>query len=151
MSKVVFNCPSCGAAITKDAAPLPTVDMIIYDEEANGIVLVKRRYPPLGWALPGGFVDYSEKVEDAAQREAMEETGLDVSIEGLVGVFSDPARDPRKHTISTVFWGKASNPDAIKGSDDAAEACFFSLNNLPEPIVFDHKEMIEKFLILLKK
>lgn len=148
MSKVLFTCPVCGAELTKDAAPLPTADMVIYDK-ARGIVLVRRRYPPPGWALPGGFVDYGERVEEAARREALEETGLDVSIEGLVGVFSDPARDPRKHTISTVFWGTALNPDELKGSDDAAEARFFPLDALPEPIAFDHREIIEKFLALI--
>lgn len=150
MSKVIFSCPSCGAELTKDAAPLPTADMVIYDE-ARGIVLVKRRYPPLGWALPGGFVDYGEKVEDAARREAMEETNLDVPISGLVGVFSDPARDPRKHTISTVFWGRPNNPGDIKGGDDAAEAMFFPPDKLPEAIVFDHKQIIDIFLSLLKR
>lgn len=150
MSKVLFSCPSCGAELTKDAAPLPTADMIIYDE-ARGIVLVKRRYPPLGWALPGGFVDYGERVEDAARREAQEETGLLVDIAGLVGVFSDPARDARKHTISTVFWGRARNPEAVQGGDDAAEARFFPVNALPSPIAFDHKDILEKFLALLDR
>lgn len=150
MPKVMFTCPSCGAELTKDAAPLPTVDMVIYDE-ARGIVLVKRRYPPLGWALPGGFVDYGEKVEDAARREALEETGLIVPIKGLVGVFSDPARDQRKHTISTVFWGVAKNPEGLQGGDDAAEARFFPLDALPEQIAFDHKDIIVAFLALIKK
>lgn len=149
MSKVLFKCPVCGAELTKDAAPLPTVDMVIYDGE-RGVVLVKRRYPPLGWALPGGFVDYGERVEDAARREAREETCLDVTIEGLVGVFSDPARDPRKHTISTVFWGRPANPEAICGADDAAEARFFRLAALPEPVVFDHAKIIDKFIGLIK-
>lgn len=150
MSKLLFSCPSCGVELTREPAPLPTADMVIYDEE-RGIVLVKRRYPPLGWALPGGFVDYGEKVEDAARREAMEETGLDVPISGLVGVFSDPARDKRKHTISTVFWGRPNNPEAIKGGDDAAEARFFPLGALPESIAFDHKEIIDIFITQVKK
>lgn len=150
MSKVIFRCPQCDAELTKDAAPLPTVDMVIYSEGC-GIVLVKRRYPPLGWALPGGFVDYGEKVEDAAVREALEETCLHVPVSGLVGVFSDPARDPRKHTISTVFWGSPNNPEDIKGSDDAAEARFFRLNKLPDQIVFDHKQIIECFIALIKR
>lgn len=150
MSKVLFQCPACGVELTRDAAPLPTVDMVIYNESINSIVLIKRRYPPLGWALPGGFVDYMETVEDAARREAREETCLDVEIEGLVGVFSDPARDQRKHTISTAFWGTPHNAAEIKGSDDAAEACFFTLNNLPEPVVFDHLQIIHRFIALIK-
>ena len=124
--------------------------MVIYNESNSSIVLVKRRYPPLGWALPGGFVDYMETVEDAARRETLEETCLDVEIKGLVGVFSDPARDPRKHTISTVFWGTPNNIEDIKGSDDAAEARFFELGTLPEHIVFDHLQMINKFIALIK-
>ncbi len=144
MSAIIFTCPHCGKELTKDAAPLPTVDMIIYDA-ALGIVLVERRYQPHGWALPGGFVDYGETVEKAAVREALEETGLHVAINGLVGVYSDPARDARKHTISTVFWGSASNPGDVAGHDDARNAKFFPLRALPEPIAFDHAKIIKDF------
>jgi 8-oxo-dGTP diphosphatase len=113
-----------------------------------GLALVRRRYPPLGWALPGGFVDYGETVERAAVRETLEETSLHVDIKGLVGVYSDPARDPRKHTISTVFWGQAADPEQIKGGDDAREAKFFQFEALPDPIVFDHRLIIEDFRTL---
>ena len=130
--------------------PLPTVDMVIHDDE-RGIVLVKRRFPPPGWALPGGFVDYGETVENAAIREAKEETRLDVEIKGLLGVYSDPARDPRKHTISVVFWGKCSNPDEIEGGDDAGEAAFFRLDELPSPLAFDHALIVSDFMEILRK
>jgi 8-oxo-dGTP diphosphatase len=119
--------------------------MVIYDRE-RGIVLVKRRFPPLGWALPGGFVEYGESVETAAVREAKEETGLDVELKGLVGVYSDPRRDLRKHTISTVFWGECAFSQAPSAGDDAAEALFFRLEELPEPLAFDHAEIINDFL-----
>jgi 8-oxo-dGTP diphosphatase len=123
--------------------------MIVYEPGA-GIVLIRRRYPPLGWALPGGFVDYGESVEEAARREALEETSLETDIKGLLGVYSDPARDPRRHTISTVFWGRTNNPEKIKGGDDAGEAVFFPLDALPSPLVFDHARIINDFAALLR-
>jgi 8-oxo-dGTP diphosphatase len=123
--------------------------MLIYDRRAAAIVLVGRRFAPLGWALPGGFVEYGETVEAAARREALEETSLRVQIKGLLGVYSDPARDARGHAISTVFWGKADNPEQIQGGDDAGEARFFALNALPAPIVFDHARIIDEFVALI--
>lgn len=130
-------CPCCGRYRT----PSPTVDVVIYDV-ARGIVLVKRKNEPFGWALPGGFVDYGESVERAAIREAKEETGLVVTLTGLVGVYSDPARDPRRHTISTVFSAEPANPEDIAGGDDAEDARFFPLDALPQNIVFDHNKII---------
>lgn len=129
--------------------PYPTVDIIIHDEK-RGIVLVKRKNPPHGWALPGGFVDYGESVEQAAIREAKEETSLDVLLRGLVGVYSDPKRDPRFHTISIVFYATTATPDAVHGRDDAAEASFFSLSALPV-LVFDHQKIVEDFISSQKK
>ncbi|MBI5342336.1 MAG: NUDIX hydrolase, partial [Deltaproteobacteria bacterium] len=85
--------------------PVPTVDVII--EVGDRIVLVQRKYPPPGWAIPGGFIDAGETAQDAAVREAMEETGLRVTLTALLGVYSDPKRDKRKHTISTVYIGTA--------------------------------------------
>lgn len=130
--------------------PFPTVDIVIYDDK-RGIVLVERKFEPLGWALPGGFVDYGESVEHAAVREAKEETCLDVELEELLGVYSDPARDPRKHTMSVVFTAKALNTADLAGADDAADARFFSLTALPEPLAFDHAKIIADFVELLDK
>jgi len=117
------------------APPRPTVDVII--EIGGGIVLVRRKNPPPGWALPGGFVDGGESVATAARREAREETGLDVELVELLGVYSDPSRDPRGfYTISTVFIGRADGEP--KGGDDAAEARIFPAEALPPDIAFDH-------------
>jgi 8-oxo-dGTP diphosphatase len=124
---------------------VPTVDVVIYHPQ-RGVVLVKRKNPPFGWALPGGFVEYGETVERAAVREAWEETALQVRLTGLLGVYSDPARDSRMHTISTVFTGVAENPDAVRGGDDAQEARFFALDALPEILAFDHGGILKDFV-----
>ena len=121
--------------------PFPTVDIII--EVEGGIVLIERKNPPYGWAIPGGFVDYGEKVEDAAVREAREETGLDVTLTMLLGVYSDPARDPRSHTISTVFVATADGQPVA--DDDAADAGVFTEATLPGNIVFDHREILADY------
>ncbi|MDP6943238.1 MAG: NUDIX hydrolase [Myxococcota bacterium] len=124
--------------------PYPTVDVII--EMAPGeIVLIRRRNPPHGWALPGGFVDYGERLEDAAVREVKEETGLDVTLTRQLHTYSDPARDPRKHTITTVFTGTASGTPV--GDDDAAEARVFSVDDLPSPLCFDHGDILEDWIL----
>lgn len=122
--------------------PTPTVDILIIKDEK--IVLVKRRNAPLGWALPGGFVDEGESVEHAAIREAKEETGLDVHLDALFYVYSDPKRDARQHTMSTVFVAHAAG-DPV-GDDDAEEAAWYPLNSLPEPICFDHATIISDYL-----
>lgn len=122
-------------------APLPTVDVVI--EIDGGIVLIERRNPPHGWALPGGFVDVGESVEDAARREMREETTLDVTLTALLGVYSDPARDARGHTISTVFVGRATGRP--KADDDAANVGVFSEQNLPSPLVFDHARIVADY------
>jgi 8-oxo-dGTP diphosphatase len=122
--------------------PRLTVDAII--EIDGGIVLVRRRYPPLGWALPGGFVDLGETVAAAARREAREETGLDVELTALLGVYSDPQRDPRGfHTVSAVFVGRATGVPVA--ADDAAEARVFPLDGLPADIPFDHPLIITDY------
>ena len=122
--------------------PLATVDIII--ENGEGIVLVRRRNPPLGWALPGGFVDRGESVAQAARREAKEETGLDVELTELLGVYSDPKRDPRGlFTISTVFVGRAGGQPV--GGDDAADARVVALDALPPDIAFDHPTMLADY------
>ena len=120
--------------------PLPTVDVII-ETEPGTVVLIRRRNPPHGWALPGGFVDYGERLEDAARREAKEETGLDVTLGRQFHTYSDPRRDPRHHTITTVYLGKAEGTPV--GADDAVEARVFSLDALPTPLCFDHGDILE--------
>jgi ADP-ribose pyrophosphatase YjhB (NUDIX family) len=121
--------------------PIPTVDIII--EYIKGIVLIKRKNPPEGWALPGGFVDYGESLEAAAAREAKEETGLEVELVRQFHTYSDPKRDPRHHTITTVFIAKAKGK-AVAG-DDAQEIGIFRKDNLPEQIVFDHRDIINEY------
>jgi ADP-ribose pyrophosphatase YjhB (NUDIX family) len=121
--------------------PFPTVDIII--EVEGGIVLIERKNPPHGWAIPGGFVDYGETVEAAAVREAKEETGLDVRLTGLLGVYSDPSRDPRHHTISTVFFASATGQPIA--DDDAVDAGVFTEDTLPNDIVFDHREILADY------
>jgi len=117
------------------------VDVII--ECQGGIVLVRRANPPHGWALPGGFVDLGETVEDAARREAREETGLEVELGRQFHVYSAPSRDPRGHTVSVVFLGRAHGTPV--GADDAAEARVFRREELPDPIVFDHAAILEDY------
>lgn len=121
--------------------PVPTVDVII--EVGDRIVLIRRGHPPPGWALPGGFIDGGEKAQEAAVREALEETGMRVTLTDLLGVYSDPARDPRRHTISSVYIGKAEGTPS--GGDDAAEARLFSENDLPSPLAFDHAQILADY------
>lgn len=120
--------------------PTPTVDLLI-ETRPGTLVLVARKHAPLGWALPGGFVDYGETLEAAAVREAKEETGLDVTLLRQLHTYSDPARDPRQHTVTTVFVACAEG--APVGGDDAAEARVFALDALPAPLAFDHAAIIE--------
>jgi len=146
--KTKKKCPKCGAEIEGYLNPLPTVDIII-ELRGKGILLIKRKNFPMGWAIPGGFVDYGESVEDAAIREAKEETGLDVKLIRQLHTYSKPDRDPRHHAISTVFIAKArGNPSA---ADDAAEVGIFTMDNLPSPLVFDHKEILADYFKLKKK
>lgn len=123
--------------------PLPTVDCII-ELPGERIVLIRRKNPPLGWALPGGFVDVGERLDLAAVREAREETGLDVQLVEQFFTYSDPSRDPRKHTISTVFIGRAQGEPV--GADDAAEARTFPLEALPKELCFDHGTILADYL-----
>ena len=111
--------------------------------ECSGIVLIKRRNPPPGWALPGGFVDVGETVEEAAVREAAEETGLQVELVRQFHVYSDPSRDDRGHTVSVVFVGRASGTP--QAASDAAEARVFAADALPDQIAFDHAEILADY------
>lgn len=125
--------------MSKPVTPLLTVDIIILVE--GKLVLIQRMNPPYQgqWALPGGFVDVGETVEDAATREAKEETGLDVELNGLAGVFSDPNRDPRGHTVSVCFT--ATGYGSLEASSDARDAALFDPDDLP-PLAFDHGKII---------
>ena len=125
--------------------PFPTVDIIIEIENSKkkGIVLIERKNPPYGWAIPGGFVDYGESLEQAAVREAKEETSLKIKIIRQFHTYSDPDRDPRHHTISTVFIATASGKP--KGRDDAISAKIFSRDEIPLNLAFDHKKIIEDY------
>jgi len=132
-----MQCPSCGASLSVYRNPAPTVDIII--ETEGGIVLIERKNPPFGWALPGGFVDYGESFEDAARREAAEETGLAVELQLQLHTYSDPNRDARQHTASTVFVATASGRPTA--ADDAQRADVFFQDALP-PLVFDHERIV---------
>ena len=121
--------------------PRLTVDVVVRRRgQADQVLLVRRRHPPHGWALPGGFVEYGESVEQAAVREALEETGLRVSLTRQFHVYSDPSRDPRGHTVSVVFLGEADGEPA--GGDDAAEARWVDLARLPSDLAFDHGRIL---------
>ncbi|MBN2040991.1 MAG: NUDIX hydrolase [Spirochaetes bacterium] len=129
--------------------PVPTVDIIIElndknPEQERKIVLIKRRNPPYGWALPGGFVDYGESLENAAVREAKEETSLEVNLIRQFHTYSDPGRDPRQHTISTVFIGTSQG--IPEGKDDALEARIFNTADLPDEFAFDHKQILNDYI-----
>ncbi|WP_167127323.1 MULTISPECIES: NUDIX domain-containing protein [Nitratidesulfovibrio] len=148
-------CPHCGGPVVMYRNPPPTVDILIH-EPGRGIVLIRRRNEPPGWALPGGFIDYGESAEAAAVREAREETGLDVELTGLVGVYSEPGRDPRHHTLSVVYAAQvrggavatsaAGTFAAPVAGDDAADARFFAPDDLPQPMAFDHAKIIADWL-----
>jgi ADP-ribose pyrophosphatase YjhB (NUDIX family) len=141
MMKKELVCTKCGLVMITYKNPLPTVDIVI--KNRGGIVLIKRKNPPFGWALPGGFVDYGESVEQAAVREAREETSLDVSNLKLLGVYSAPDRDPRYHTISTVFV--ADSMGTPKAGDDASELQVFVREDLPSALAFDHGKILQDF------
>ncbi len=135
------TCPHCGGVVITYRNPIPTADIII--RVSNGVVLIKRKNPPHGWALPGGFIDYGESAEHAAVREAREETSLDVSNLKLFGVYSAPDRDPRHHTLTVVFT--AESTETPKAGDDAAEIGVFSRESLPTPIAFDHAKILQDY------
>lgn len=140
-----MNCPYCGKAI-QPQNPLLTVDVII--ETQGGIVLIERKNPPLGWALPGGFVDYGESLEAAAAREAMEETGLRLGDLQQFHTYSAPDRDPRHHTVSTVFTARASGSPVA--GDDAGHAAVYTKDSLP-PLVFDHGTILNDYFAAFGK
>lgn len=136
-----FVCPVCGNVTERYKNPYPTADVIV--EIKGKILLIKRGNPPYGWAIPGGFIDYGEKAEDAARREIREEAGIEITDLEQFHVYSDPSRDPRFHTLTVVFTAKSD--DTPKAGDDAAETGLFDMGNLPSPIVFDHSEILKDY------
>ena len=135
-------CPHCLKPVEKYRNPFPTVDIIIQMSK-GGIVLIKRKNPPYGWALPGGFVDYGESLESAAVREAEEETSLKVELLYQLGAYSDPARDPRYHTISIVFVARATGEP--RAADDAEDVGIFYRHSLPDHLTFDHEMILQDY------
>ncbi len=127
--------------------PLLAADIIIElaDRPERPIVLIERRNPPPGWAIPGGFVDVGESIEQAALREAQEETALEVTLITLLGVYSDPQRDARGHTASAVYVAVAQGTP--RAQDDAAAVGVFSPENLPANLAFDHRRVLADYLV----
>lgn len=145
-------CPHCGKPVFAYRNPFPTVDILIEMPlppgqgtpcQRTGVVLIRRKNPPYGWAIPGGFVDYGETLEAAAVREALEETSLKVEIQALLGAYSDPERDPRHHTISVVFIARGRG--SPRASDDAAAIGVFDRTSLPVPLAFDHEKILKDY------
>jgi 8-oxo-dGTP diphosphatase len=137
------RCPKCGYVLRRYRNPTPTVDIII-EIPVRGLVLIDRANPPRGWALPGGFVNYGESLEDAARREALEETGLMVDLLGQFHTYSDPQRDPRQHNLSTVFVARADGTP--QAADDARNLGVFAPEGLPLELAFDHAQILADYL-----
>jgi ADP-ribose pyrophosphatase YjhB (NUDIX family) len=135
------KCPQCGYVTRRHKNPVPTVDIII--ELKAGLVLIERAKPPYGWALPGGFVEYGESLEEAAVREAEEETGLKVTLLGQLHTYSDPGRDPRQHTITTVYVAHAAGEP--RAATDAAGLAIFAPRDLPADLAFDHNRILADY------
>ncbi len=145
MARYTIKCPKCQNEVEVYRNPIPTVDIII-EIASKGIVLIKRKNPPYGWAIPGGFVDYGESLETAALREAKEETNLDVKLIRQFQTYSDPGRDPRHHSISTVYIAKADG--ILQAKDDAIEIGIFTESNLPDEMAFDHRSILSDYFKL---
>ncbi len=136
------KCPHCGKEIERYLHPYPTVDIIIKMGN-GGIILIKRKNPPFGWALPGGFVDYGESLEAAAVREAKEETSLEITLTYQFHTYSNPKRDSRKHTITTVFIAKSGGEPVA--ADDAQEIGVFTKDKIPQALAFDHGDILRDY------
>jgi ADP-ribose pyrophosphatase YjhB (NUDIX family) len=132
-------CPHCGRTLDWFEQPRLTVDAVVRNAEGE-VLLIERKHEPRGWALPGGFVDRGETLEQAVARELEEETGLRATDVRQFHTYSDPARDPRHHTVSTVFLVRGEG--ALRAGDDAARARFFPLHALPTPLAFDHAAIL---------
>ncbi|CCE24452.1 NUDIX domain-containing protein [Methylotuvimicrobium alcaliphilum] len=129
----------------KPITPLLAADALIQliDRPGRPFVLIERANPPFGWAIPGGFVDIGETVEHAAIREAREETGLDVRLTALLGIYSNPQRDPRNHTVTAVYIAEASGTP--KADDDAKNLDIFTFDTLPAELAFDHAQVLADY------
>jgi 8-oxo-dGTP diphosphatase len=132
--------------MARPVTPQIAADVIVEltDRPGRPIILIERLYPPYGWAIPGGFVDIGETVEHAARREALEEIGLEVRLEALLGIYSDPSRDSRGHTVTAVYAATASGQPVA--ADDAKTVKIADIDDLPAPLVFDHAEVLADYL-----
>ena len=137
-----LRCPQCDTVVKEYRNPFPTVDIII--EQEKGIVLILRRNEPQQWAIPGGFCDYGESLEEAAIREAREETGLEVELIEQFHTYSDPRRDRRQHNISTVYIARVIG-GTLRAQDDAQETEVFTENGLPSQLAFDHDQILKDY------
>jgi ADP-ribose pyrophosphatase YjhB (NUDIX family) len=142
-----LRCLQCGTVVKEFRNPIPTADIII--EQGKGIVLILRRNEPRQWAIPGGYCDYGESLEQAAMREAKEETGLEVELIEQFHTYSDPRRDPRQHNITTVYIARAIG-GILQAQDDAQEIGVFTEADLPTGLAFDHDQILKDYFLYKK-
>jgi ADP-ribose pyrophosphatase YjhB (NUDIX family) len=140
----LVKCPQGKTMVKEYHNPIPTVDIII--EQERGIVLILRRNEPYQWAIPGGYCDYGESLEQAAVREAREETGLTVELIEQFHTYSDPRRDPRQHNITTVYIARAIG-GTLQAQDDAQEIGVFTKADLPAELAFDHGQILKDYFL----